>query len=102
MLYEALGHPLARPKPLTLEEAKAEAESYYDQWFLPLRDAIEVAQFCRTSGKPRDAAFMLHQAVERAYHCVLLVLTLYSPKSHRITMLRSQAKGRPPESHLVI
>jgi hypothetical protein len=36
---------------------------------------------------------MLHQATERAYHCALLTLTLYSPKSHRIKVLRSQAEG---------
>jgi HEPN domain-containing protein len=93
MLYEAPGHPLARPKALTPDEVAAEAKGYYEQWMPLLRDAVEVAQFCQTTGKPRDAAFMLHQAVERAYHCVLLVLTLYSPKSHRITMLRSQAEA---------
>ena len=41
---------------------------------------------------------MLHQAVERAYHCLLLTLTLYSPKSHRITNLRSLAE--PLDSRL--
>lgn len=35
---------------------------------------------------------MLHQATERAYHCLLLTLTLYSPKSHRIKVLRSKAE----------
>jgi len=35
---------------------------------------------------------MLHQATERLYHCVLLVLTLYSPKSHRLSNLRSHAE----------
>jgi HEPN domain-containing protein len=40
----------------------------------------------------RHGAFMLHQATEEAYHCLLLTLTLYSPKSHRIKNLRSQAE----------
>lgn len=44
----------------------------------------------------RDAAFMLHQAIERLYHCVLLVVTLYSPKSHRLTFLRSHAERTDP------
>ncbi len=43
---------------------------------------------CQTS-----AAFDLHQATERFYHCVLLTLTLDSPKSHRIKVLRSQAES---------
>jgi hypothetical protein len=33
---------------------------------------------------------------ERFYHCVLTVLTLYSPKSHRLTFLRSQAERIAP------
>lgn len=31
------------------------------------------------------------------YHCVLLVLALYSPKSHRLTFLRSQAERLAPQ-----
>jgi len=39
------------------------------------------------------AAFNLHQTTEALYHCALLTFTLYSPKSHRLTFLRSQAEG---------
>jgi hypothetical protein len=39
---------------------------------------------------------MLHQAAERAYHCALLVLALYSPKSHRLNFLRSQCEQVAP------
>lgn len=35
---------------------------------------------------------MLHLACENYYHCVLLTLTLYSPKSHRIKAIRSRAE----------
>jgi predicted nucleotidyltransferase/HEPN domain-containing protein len=93
VLYEAPGHPLAKPKPLTPEEVTAEAKAYYEQWFPLVQHAVRLAETSTADHVPRDAAFMLHQAVERAYHCVLLVLTLYSPKSHRITMLRSQAEA---------
>jgi hypothetical protein len=41
---------------------------------------------------PKEAAFLLHQATERFYHCTLLVLTLYSPKSHKLNFLRSHAE----------
>ena len=44
----------------------------------------------------KDAAFTLHQACERAYHCVLLTLTLYSPKLHDIEKLRGMAEGIEP------
>ena len=30
------------------------------------------------------------------YHCTLLVLTLYSPKSHKLAFLRSQAERLAP------
>jgi uncharacterized protein len=36
-----------------------------------------------------QAAFHLHQAVEKAYACFLLVRTLYLPRSHNIKFLRS-------------
>jgi hypothetical protein len=39
-----------------------------------------------------EASFDLHQATERFYHCALLTLSLYSPKSHRLKVLRSQAE----------
>ncbi|ADU11777.1 nucleotidyltransferase and HEPN domain-containing protein [Asticcacaulis excentricus] len=93
VLYEASGHPLAKPKALTPDEVMAEAQGYYKQWFKRGSDFIAGAGFHRSQDSLPLAAFNLHQAVEALYHCVLLVLTLYSPKSHRITMLRSQAEA---------
>ena len=40
----------------------------------------------------KDAAFLLHQAVERAYVGFLLVHTFYFPRSHNIKFLRSLAE----------
>lgn len=92
MLYERGAHSLAQPKPLTTEEVKEEAQRYFEQW---LPDAIALedgAMFYLHGGHPNLAAFTLHQATERLYHCLLLTLTLYSPKSHRIKVLRSKAE----------
>ncbi|UWU14562.1 HEPN domain-containing protein [Rhizobium sullae] len=93
VLYEEPGHPLAQPKALTPEEAKAEAQRYFDQWYQLSIEALTGAELMLGQKIWRDGAFMLHQATERAYHCVLLTLTLYSPKSHRIRVLRSQAES---------
>lgn len=93
MLYETPGHPLARPKALTPDEVAVEAKEYYEQWFSGADSFIASAGFLTERGDLKKAAFLLHQATESLYHCVLLVLTLYSPKSHRITMLRSQAEA---------
>ncbi|MGV1849008.1 HEPN domain-containing protein [Rhizobium sp. L80/93] len=96
MLYESPGHPLTEPKPLTPEAERQEAQQHFDQWFPLAVDAFAFAEFGISSQRWRDAAFMLHQASERLYHCVLLVLTLYSPKSHRLGMLRTHAERIDP------
>ena len=44
-----------------------------------------------------EAAFLLHQATERFYLCVLRALALYSPRSHQLDFLRSQAERIAPE-----
>ena len=91
-LYEAPNHPFDRPKKLKPEEALKEAEGFYAEWFKSGSGLIETATFSQQRGREKEAAFLLHQATERLYHCVLLVLTLYSPKSHRLNFLRSQAE----------
>ncbi|BEV13091.1 HEPN domain-containing protein (plasmid) [Asticcacaulis sp. DW145] len=93
MLYEAPGHPLVAPKPLTEAERLAEARGHYEQWFQSGSQFIEAVEFHKSRGHSNKAAFNLHQAAEAFYHCVLLTLSLYSPKSHRITMLSSQAEA---------
>lgn len=60
VLYKEEGHPLAKPKPLTTEEANAEARKHFDQWFPLSLDALAFAQFGVSNEKPRDSAFMFH------------------------------------------
>ena len=100
-LYEAPDHPFEQPKPLSDEEAIKEARSYFDEWFGAASRRLDVFQYEVSEGaaKPawrKDAAFTLHQAAERLYHCVSLVLTLYSAKSHKLNFLRSQAERMAP------
>jgi uncharacterized protein len=93
MLYEAKGHPLAKPKALTPEEIKAEAIANYDQWMHKAEYNLVRSGSSISDGEFKHAAFDLHQTTEALYHCILLTLTLYSPKSHRLSFLRSQAEG---------
>ncbi|CDM62437.1 MULTISPECIES: HEPN domain-containing protein [Rhizobium] len=93
VLYEQPGHPLAEPKPLTAENEREEAEQHFERWLPNASYCITQAENAISDGMVNHAAFDLHQATERFYHCVLLTLTLYSPKSHRIKVLRSQAEG---------
>ena len=92
ILYETSAHPLTEPKPRTADEAKAEAQEYFQRWFGNAQRFLDGAKFYAASDDRNHAAFMVHQACENYYHCVLLMLTLYSPKSHRIRMLRSRAE----------
>ncbi|MBT9471106.1 MAG: HEPN domain-containing protein [Pseudomonadota bacterium] len=91
-LYEAPGHPFERPKVLDPTEALAEAEGYFAEWFGSAVNYQELARSACQKEMPKEAAFLFHQAAERFYHCVLLVLTLYSPKSHKLNFLRSQCE----------
>lgn len=96
-LYEAEGFELATPRVLPPEEARAEAAKHFHHWYPKIGSAIRGAARYVEDGERNDAAFTLHQAVERAYHCALLVLTLYSPKSHKLNFLRSHAEEAAPE-----
>lgn len=96
MLYEAPGHPLVSPKALSPEEARDEAQRHYDHWFPSSTYSLKQAEYAINDNQPRHAAFDLHQATARLYHCVLTVMTLYSPKSHRLNFLRSQVERIAP------
>lgn len=95
-LYEAEGFPFASPRDLPAEEARSEAQAQFDEWFPTAVEFAAGAEFHRMRKANKVAAFNYHQAVERLYHCVLLVLALYSPKSHRLAFLRSQAEQVAP------
>ncbi|MEG3124258.1 HEPN domain-containing protein [Sphingomonas sp. GB1N7] len=100
-LYDAEGFNFAAPRDLPTEEARNEARLYFDEWFPNAARRIhtfrmEIEEATRDPKWRKDAAFTLHQATERLYHCTLLTLTLYSPKSHRLTFLRSQCEQIAP------
>ena len=97
VIYEAPGFPLIEPKPLVPEVAKAEARRHFDHWFPGADRFLKLATVAIDDGFRNEAAFLLHQTAERLYHCILLVLALYSPKSHRLTFLRSQAERLAPQ-----
>ncbi len=96
-MYEADDFPFVAPKPLTEEAARAEAQKHFNQWFSSAEAFAASAAFLVQRGNFNEAAFNYHQATERLYHCVLLTLTLYSPKSHKLNFLRSQAEPLVPD-----
>jgi HEPN domain-containing protein len=48
------------------------------------------------AGRLKKAAFELHQAAERFYPCLILVRTLYSPRTHSLNRLRKLAEELEP------
>ena len=96
-LYEAEGFELAAPRVLPPEEARAEARKHFEQWYESAAGFAKNAGYASKDGDRNLAAFLLHQTAERLYHCILLVLTLYSPKSHRLNFLRGRAEEVAPE-----
>jgi HEPN domain-containing protein len=68
------------------------AREYYDEWFPSAARFKKASEFLAAENGPREAAFNLHQASERLYHCVLLVCTFYTPHVHNLGFLRTQAE----------
>jgi predicted nucleotidyltransferase/HEPN domain-containing protein len=95
MLYELAGQkPLAKPRALNAQQAYDVAKEHFDQRFPRAAAFLPHYQLDRDRGDPNLAAFMLHQAVEHAYHALLLTLTHYTPNSHNIVNLRNLAEAR--------
>jgi predicted nucleotidyltransferase/HEPN domain-containing protein len=96
VLFEEPGHPFAEPKPLTPAEALRESRDYFEEWFESAVGFFDTAKYAASQGRLKEAAFQLHQATERFYHCLFLVRTLYSPKTHNLNQLRQLAEAMEP------
>ncbi len=90
-LYQSDDSVLHTPKPKTPNQALVMAKEYFDEWFPSAAALKEGTDFYIDKGRLKEAAFSLHQATERLYHCVLLVCTFYTPHVHNLGFLRSQA-----------
>ena len=86
----------AEPQPLAPETALEETRAAYEDWIPSAAKALKGARFYIAEGDLNDAAFLLHQSVERLYNGVLLVTTLYTPKSHNLIRLRNLAEQIDP------
>lgn len=96
VLFEEQGFPFAEPKPLSSVEALRETDDYFEEWFGTAEQFMEGAAFHEERGHLNLAAFNYHQATERLYHCLFLVRTLYSPKTHNLNQLRRLAENLDP------
>lgn len=94
LLHDVHNHPLTSPVELSPATALEEAEGFFEQWFESAALFLETAEDHIGKGArwSKQAAFELHQAAEHYYNCALLVLTLYTPKSHNLVRLRNLAE----------
>ncbi|WP_033073483.1 HEPN domain-containing protein [Sphingopyxis sp. MWB1] len=92
-LYQDHNSELAEPKPMTPHAALDMAREYFDEWLPAATGMLATAQFSEREGRLKDAAFLMHQTAERLYDCVLLVCKFYTPHSHNLAFLRTQAEG---------
>lgn len=90
-LYQSEDTELHQPRPKTPQAALEMAKEYFDEWFSSAMKRFEIAKFDISKDFKKDAAFDLHQAAERLYHCVLLTVTFYTPHVHNLAFLRAQA-----------
>ena len=91
-LYQSDGTELPEPKPKTPKQALAMAREYFEEFFPAAADFKDSADHLISKGRLKRSAFLLHQATEQLYHCVLLVATFYTPHVHNLGFLRTQAE----------
>jgi predicted nucleotidyltransferase/HEPN domain-containing protein len=91
-LYENDDTALHQPKPKTPHAALEMANEYFEEWFSGSMRKFKLAQDAEKQEFSKEAAFLLHQTVESLYHCVLLVVTFYTPHVHNLGFLRTQAE----------
>ncbi|MDH4743818.1 nucleotidyltransferase [Sphingomonas sp. CBMAI 2297] len=91
-LYQSEDTEFHEPKPKTPDQALAMAREYFGDWFPTAAGFRRNAGYAERDGDLKLAAFLLHQATERLYHCVLLVCTFYTPHVHNLGFLRTQAE----------
>ena len=95
-LYQADQSELHQPKPKTPKQALAMAMEYFDEWMPTAQQFLIQGNEARERRWNNKAAFELHQAAERLYHCILLVCTFYTPHVHNLGFLRTQAERIDP------
>ncbi len=96
VLFEEPDSAFVEPMPLSREQALKETQGYFHEWFESAVAFAKGAGYYISIDRPKEAAFQLHQSVERLYHCLFLVRTLWSPKSHNLNRLRDMAEELEP------
>ena len=96
-LFSEPGVELADTKPIDPERAQLEIQKIWNDRSITAGEFVDDGRSNFQRRRYKKAAFELHQATEQLYQAVLLVFTLYSPKSHNLVRLRKEAEALVPE-----
>jgi len=96
VLYDSERFQLAEAIERTQTERKAYAQLCFQEWFESAGHFYEDFEANLAKDRRKKAAFELHQATERFYHCASLVLSAYKPKSHNLSDLGKRAAALHP------
>lgn len=94
VLYELDDEPLAEPKPQTPADALKLAREHFHNRMPMSANFHRLSAMALSGGMLKESAFLLHQSIEHTYSTLLLVLTSYSPPSHKLSFLRALAEGQ--------
>lgn len=87
---------LGEVRELPLEQRRALAQEDLDHWLEKSRRMLRTCELCVMDDNNHDAAFMLHQATERAYAAISLVYTHYKPRTHDLARLGERISSIEP------
>ena len=101
VLKDTPGVTFSEPQPLPPSTALEEATEHFEDSTGATSRFLKLANISTEEGHEdeewrKNAAFNLHQAAETLYQGLLLVLTLYSPKSHNLVNLRKMTEPLEP------
>ncbi|MCI0693854.1 HEPN domain-containing protein [candidate division KSB1 bacterium] len=96
LLYDSGKLKLGEPRKPTPEERIQKAEEDFQHWFNSANNFFLAFELLLERNIYNEAAFLLHQAVERYYSTVLLVLTNYKPKGHDLEEYGGLAASQKP------
>ena len=91
LLYDSRWYMLAKPKALNAQERLALAERNFENWYDSTTEFWRGCRYYASRSLLKNAAFLLHQAMERYYHAAILIFTGYKQRTHDIELLGVQA-----------
>lgn len=92
MLYDSGKSKLAKPRQLSYKEIRDIAQREFDTVYPYGVRFLKLANSEFADKSHNTSAFLLHQACEKFYNCILLVFTNYRPKNHKLNELGGMVK----------